>query len=108
MARWPAALPSRSGRTAKYHGDLVLTDLRLIFDPRRIPEAMSPLFAPYLRDAIKAAMRPLPLAEVSAVSADDRRRRLLVVAAARGEQRFLVPERRDEAVAAIAAAARGS
>ena len=53
-ARWPAAIPSRSGRTAKYRGDLVLTDRRLIFDPHSINDAMSQKKEPYVRDAIKA------------------------------------------------------
>ena len=108
QARWPAAIPSRSGRTAKYSGDLVLTDRRLIFDPREIPETLSPLVAPYVREAITAAMRPLPLGEIHAVHGDERRRRVIHVSATRGGHRYLLPDARDDAVAAIAAAARGS
>ncbi len=95
----------------------MLTDRRLIFDPLRITEAMSPLVAPYVRDAIKAAMRPLLLGEIESVRADQRRPSVLHIEARRGPMRYLVmtsrdappwgrrdPAARDEAVGAVLAA----
>ncbi len=94
-ARWAAGLPSRSGRTAKIQGDLVLTDRRLIFDPVQMFEALSPLTAPYVRDAIKRAMRPLPLADVGRVAGDTRRRGLVHVDSRHGRHSYLVASTRD-------------
>ena len=86
----------------------MLTDRRLIFDPLEIPEAMSPLLAPYLREAIKAAMRPLPLSEIAAVAADPRRPHLLTIDVAdRTPMRYVVPGSRDAALAALNAALGG-
>ena len=73
----------------------MLTDRRLIFDPLRIDRAMSPLVAPYVRDAIKAAMRPLPLSQIAAVRADERSPAVIRVDAERGALRYLVLTSRD-------------
>jgi hypothetical protein len=85
LDHWVAGLPSKSGRTAKYGGTLVLTNKRLIWDPISVPGTLpgdmgGPMFE----------VREWRLADVTGVEPDSRRVTLLHIDTSDGRQTFLV------------------
>lgn len=114
MDHWIAGMASKSGRTAKYGGTLVLSTHRLIWDPIRIPKAIR-LAGP--RKVFLKDVTSWRLGEISGVEADPKRGALLHVVTPEGRVGLLISatrtspiwskrnrEHRDAAVARISAA----
>ncbi len=71
---WVAGIPSRSGRTAKWGGTLVLTDRRLIFEPLRVPAMADEVYMGELGPEYRIVC---PLADLDLVEAVPDRRAML-------------------------------
>lgn len=79
---WVAGIPSRSGRTAKWGGTLVLTDQRLIFEPLKVPAVSHDMFMGVLGPEYRIVC---PLSELDRAEAAPDSRSLLRVHSRSGE-----------------------